>query len=140
MRGAARKHDCALALAAGRRPLETVCEVLGVARSGVVVKWIRPSDWQDSRSARVTDNTELVEEIQAYITHLPSYGYRRIWALLRHTHELVGAPRINHKRAYRVMRELPSAQRRGSGHFLSQIFNSTLCTHRSNFLVILRPQ
>ena len=85
--------------------MKTVCEVLGVARSGVAVKRVRPSDWQDGRSARVTDDTELVEEIQAHVAHLPTYGYRRIWALLRRTRELVGAPRTNHKRVYRVMRE-----------------------------------
>ena len=103
--GPLKKPDCALALAAGGRPLKTVCEVLGVARSGVAVKRVRPSDWQDGRSARVTDDTELVEEIQAHVAHLPTYGYRRIWALLRRTRELVGAPRTNHKRVYRVMRE-----------------------------------
>ncbi len=57
--GPLKKPDCALALAAGGRPLKTVCEVLGVARSGVAVKRVRPSDWQDGRSARVTDDTEL---------------------------------------------------------------------------------
>ena len=103
--GPLKKPDCALALAAGGRPLKTVCEVLGVARSGVAVKRVRPSDWQDGRSARVTDDTELVGEIQAHVAHLPTYGYRRIWALLRRTRELVGAPRTNHKRVYRVMRE-----------------------------------
>ncbi|WP_198173324.1 IS3 family transposase [Cupriavidus sp. USMAA2-4] len=103
--GRFKKPDCALALAAGGRPLKTVCEVLGVARSGVAVKQVRSSNWQDGRSARPADDTELVEEIQAHVAHLPTYGYRRIWALLRRSREMVGAPCINHKRVYRVMRE-----------------------------------
>ncbi|REE89219.1 transposase InsO family protein [Cupriavidus plantarum] len=103
--GPLKKPDCALALAAGGRPLKTVCEVLGVARSGVAVKRTRSSDWQDGRGARATDDTELVKEIQAHVAHLPTYGYRRIWALLRRSSEMVGAPCINHKRVHRVLRE-----------------------------------
>ncbi|MBB5510740.1 transposase InsO family protein [Paraburkholderia sp. JPY681] len=80
-------------------------EVLGVARSGVAAKRARSSDWQDGRSARLTDDAELVEEIQAHVAHLPTYGYRRIWALLRRSLEHTSAPCINHKRVYRVMRE-----------------------------------
>ena len=56
--------DCALSLAARGRPMKTVCEVLGVARSAVVVKRIRSSDWRDGRRVRVTDDTGLIEEIQ----------------------------------------------------------------------------
>jgi transposase InsO family protein len=110
--GPLKKPDCALALAAGGRPLKTVCEVLGVARSGVAAKQARSSDSQDGRSARPTDDVELVEEIQAHVAHLPTYGYRRIWALLRRSREQTSAPRINHKRVYRVMREYQSLLRR----------------------------
>lgn len=78
--------------------MKTVCEVLGVARSVVAVKQARSSDWQDGRSAKPIDDTELVEEIHAHVAHLPTYGYRRIWALLRRSREMVGAPCINHKR------------------------------------------
>jgi transposase len=94
--GPLKKPDCALALAAGGRPLKTVCEVLGVARSGVAAKQARSPDWQDGRSAKPTDDTELVEEIQAHLAHLPTYGYRRIWALLRRSREQASAPCINH--------------------------------------------
>ncbi len=76
--------------------MKTVCEVLGVARSGVAVKQVRSSGWQDGRRAKLTDDTELVEEILAHVAHLPTYGYRRIWALLRRSREIVGAPCINH--------------------------------------------
>ena len=85
--------------------MKTVCEVLGVARSAVAVKRARSSDWRDGRRARVTNDAGLVEEIQAHVTHLPTYGYRRVWALLRRSREMVGAPCINAKRVYRVMRE-----------------------------------
>lgn len=89
----------------GGRPMKTVCEVLGVARSAVAVKRARSSDWRDGRRARVTNDAGLVEEIQAHVAHLPTYGYRRVWALLRRSREQSGAPCINVKRVYRVMRE-----------------------------------
>lgn len=103
--GPVKKPDCALALAAGGRPLKTVCEVLGVARSGLAVKQARDAGWHDGRRARMPDDTELLDEIRMHVAGLPSYGYRRIWALLRRSREMVGAPCVNHKRVYRVMRE-----------------------------------
>lgn len=103
--GPVKKPDCALALAAGGRPLKTVCEVLGVARSGLAVKQVRDGGWQDGRRARMPDDTGLLDEIRAHVAGLPSYGYRRIWALLRRSREMTGAPCVNHKRVYRVMRE-----------------------------------
>ncbi|WP_323957972.1 DDE-type integrase/transposase/recombinase, partial [Aeromonas caviae] len=36
---------------------------------------------------------------------LPSYGYRRVWALLRRQSEATEQPVVNAKRVYRVMRE-----------------------------------
>lgn len=92
--------------------MKTVCEVLGVARSAVVVKQARSSDWRDGRPARPTDDTGLVEEIRGHVAHLPIYGYRRIWALLRRSREQTGAPCVNAKRMYRVMREYQLLLRR----------------------------
>jgi putative transposase len=47
----------------------------------------------------------LVQEIQQAVAGLPSYGYRRAWALLRREREARGALPVNRKRVYRVMRE-----------------------------------
>lgn len=85
--------------------MKTVCDVLGVARSAVAVRQARSADWQDGRRAREHDDTTLVTEIHELVADLPTYGYRRIWALLRRSHELSGAPPVNVKRVYRVMRE-----------------------------------
>jgi len=75
--------DCALTLIARGRPVKQVCDVLGVARSNMAVKLARPADWQDGRSARKTDDAGIVDEIRLLIADLPSYGYRRVWGLLR---------------------------------------------------------
>ena len=94
----------ALTLIAGGRPVKQVCEVLGVARSNVAAKLARPTNWQDGRAARKTDDAGLVEEIRESIAHLPSYGYRRVWGLLRRQRENQGGTAVNAKRVYRVMR------------------------------------
>lgn len=85
--------------------MKTVCDVLGVARSALAVRKARSPDWQDGRRARQTDDTELVAAIHEHVAGLPTYGYRRVWALLRRSHELTGAPCVNAKRVYRVMRD-----------------------------------
>jgi putative transposase len=96
--------DCALALIAGGRAVKQVCDVLGVARSNVAARLARPADWQDGRSARKTDDAGLAEEIRLTVTDLPSYGYRRVWGMLRRQREGRGITPVNAKRVYRVMR------------------------------------
>ncbi len=81
--GPVKKTDCALALAAGGRPMKVVCNVLGVVRSAVAVKRARSPEWRDGRSTRKVDDSGLLEEIELHVASLPSYGSRRIWALLR---------------------------------------------------------
>lgn len=92
--------DCALTLIAGGRPVKRVCEVLGVARSNVAEKLTRPADWQDGRGAGQTDDAGLVEEIRNAVAHLPSYGYRRVWGVLRRERERHSAPPVNVKRVF----------------------------------------
>jgi putative transposase len=96
--------DSALALAARGRPLKQVCHSLGVARSAAAAQRAKPRDWRDGRSHRRSDDGPLVEEIRAAIAHLPSYGYRRAWALVRRR-RTQGASAVNLKRVYRVMRD-----------------------------------
>ena len=81
-----------------------VCEVLGVARSALIVRRTRSSEWIDGRSARHSNDAPLVEDIRAAITDVPSYGYRRAWARVRRQREASGLPAVNVKRVYRVMR------------------------------------
>jgi putative transposase len=85
--------------------LNQVCRTLGVARSAAAVHRSRSQDWRDGRSHRRCDDGGLVEEIRSAIAHLPSYGYRRAWALVRRRRVEIGAASVNVKRVYRVMRD-----------------------------------
>ena len=80
-----------------------MCEALGLARSNVHALKSRPSAWIDGRTGRTPRaDSELLAEIREQIAGLPSYGYRRACALVNQQRP-AGTPRVNPKRAYRVM-------------------------------------
>lgn len=85
--------------------MKRVCEVLGVARSNMAARLARSPDWRDGRKARTPRDSGLVEEIQRHIGQLPSYGYRRVWALMRRDRAQRDAAPVNAKRVYRMMRD-----------------------------------
>jgi putative transposase len=66
----------------------------------------RPSDWKDRRKAPPQfDDEELLSDIRTVTKDMGSYGYRRVWGVLRHQ-GVNGITRlVNHKRVYRVMRD-----------------------------------
>lgn len=97
--------------------MKTVCQVLGLARSHICDLHQRGEDWHDGRRGRTpASDAYLVAEICEQISDLPSYGYRRACALVNRQRTQEGAPRVNPKRAYRVMAQagllLPKAPRR----------------------------
>jgi putative transposase len=76
--------DCALTLIARGRQVNTVCKVLGVARSNVIERVKRLVDWSDGRKGRrALDDEALVAEIRAEVADLPTYGYRRACEFVR---------------------------------------------------------
>lgn len=83
--------------------MRPVCEALGLARSNVHALKCRPLAWIDGRTGRTPrGDSELLAEILEQIAELPSYGYRRACALVNRQRGSK-APRVNPKRAYRVM-------------------------------------
>lgn len=135
--------DCALTLIAGGRAVKQVCDVLGVARSNMAARLARPADWLDGRSARKTDDAGLVEEIRQTVAELPSYGYRRVWGMLRRERERRGIAPVNAKRVYRVMRvhslllqrrpSPPRPQRRHDGKVAVAKSNQRWCSDGFEF-------
>ncbi|MDP1091928.1 IS3 family transposase [Klebsiella pneumoniae] len=45
----------------------------------------------------------MLSRINTAVADLPTYGYRRVWALLRRESERNGQPVVNAKRVYRIM-------------------------------------
>jgi putative transposase len=56
------------------------------------------------RSGPVDDATQVVE-IHQQVSELSSYGYRRVWGLLRRARETLLLPAVNVKRVHRVTRD-----------------------------------
>ncbi len=66
--------------------------------------------------------TGLLDEIKAVIGEMPTYGYRRVWALLNRHLRSAGKPTVNMKRVLRIMQnhgltlERHTARRPGRTH------------------------
>ena len=82
--------------------MSTVAGVIGVARSNLAE---RMKDHPRRRVGRPPAPADgLVAEIKALIADLPTYGYRRVHAILRREALAEGRQPPNHKRVSRVMR------------------------------------
>ncbi|HCQ3813599.1 TPA: IS3 family transposase [Escherichia coli] len=103
--GRGKKVDSARALIARGWGVSLVSRCLRVSRAQLHVILRRTDDWKDGRRSRHTDDTDVLLRIHHVIGELPTYGYRRVWALLRRQAELDGMPAINAKRVYRIMRQ-----------------------------------
>lgn len=83
------------------------CRVLRVARSRVNVLLKRTNDWKDHRLACNRSNNQpqdnnLQQEIQEALARHPSFGYKRLTAVINRKSQKVNHPRVNAKRVYRV--------------------------------------
>ena len=79
--------------------MTTVAEVIGVSRSNLIERMReRP------KKRRPLPDGKLVAEIKAVIAELPTYGYRRVHAILKRQALATGLKPPNHKRVYRVMK------------------------------------
>ncbi|UTJ23185.1 IS3 family transposase [Escherichia coli] len=103
--GRGKKVDSARALIARGWGVSLVSRCLRVSRAQLHVILRRTDDWKDGRRSRHSDDTDVLLRIHHVIGELPTYGYRRVWALLRRQAELDGMPAINAKRVYRIMRQ-----------------------------------
>lgn len=66
-----------------------------------------PPELQDRRQQQYLNDSEVLLRINAAVTDLPTYGYRRVWALLRRQLEQNALSVIDAKSVYRVMRMYP---------------------------------
>ena len=83
--------------------MKRVAQTLGVARSNLVVQ-TAASTTRQRRGRRPEPEDELLAEIKAAIAGQPTYGYRRVHAVLRRQRCKQGAAPVNVKRVYRVMK------------------------------------
>ena len=83
--------------------MKTVAATLGVVRSNLVEQ-LRHSKRPQRGPYRRAEDEAVLGEIRAITDARPTYGYRRVTALLNRARRNAGAPQINHKRVFRLMR------------------------------------
>ncbi|EFH6087852.1 IS3-like element IS2 family transposase, partial [Escherichia coli] len=141
--GRGKKVDRARALIARGWGVSLVSRCLRVSRAQLHVILRRTDDWMDGRRSRHTDDTDVLLRIHHVIGELPTYGYRRVWALLRRQAELDGMPAINAKRVYRIMRQnalllerkpaVPPSKRAHTGRVAVKESNQRWCSDGFEF-------
>ena len=126
--------------------MKTVAATLQVARSNIIERrdGSRPQRGPQSRAG----DLDLIADIRHLVDQRPTYGYRRIAALLKRERRSAGAASVNAKRVYRLMKKhglllAPhTGRRRPREHdgqvatmyqlgFDRQATPSTFCTNRS---------
>ncbi|WP_181387853.1 IS3 family transposase [Escherichia coli] len=141
--GRGKKVDSARALIARGWGVSLVSRCLRGSRAQLHVILRRTDDWKDGRRSRHSDDTDVLLRIHHVIGELPTYGYRRVWALLRRQAELDGMPAINAKRIYRIMRQnalllerkpaVPPSKRAHTGRVAVKESNQRWCSDGFEF-------
>lgn len=83
--------------------MKAVADTLGVAWTNLVEQ-LRHRDHPRRGSYARAGDDEIIAEIRAITDARPTYGYRRVTALLNRARRSSGHPRLNHKRVFRLMR------------------------------------
>jgi putative transposase len=111
--------------------VKTIAQTVGVARSNLVVQAAANTS-RHRRGRRPVPEDELLAEIKATIAGQPTYGYRRIHALLRRQRREQGGSPVNAKRVYRVMKAHGLLLERHSGDGTERRHDGRVAVDRSN--------
>lgn len=81
--------------------MKSVSRAFGVSRSNLC----RPLSPKSKRHCDEEGDSDVFEQLRDLVSRRPSYGYRRATAMLNRKRQLEGKALVNHKRAYRLMKE-----------------------------------
>ena len=110
--------------------MKTVSATLGVARSNVVER--RDSRRPQRGPQERPGDVELAGEIRRFVDERPTYGYRRVAALLKRERRSDGLPPVNAKRVYRLMKKHGLLLERHTGRQRAREHDGQVATIRSN--------
>ena len=82
--------------------MKTVADVLGVSRSNLHERLLGSA--KPRQSYRKAQDAAILPRIERLVAKRPTYGYRRITAVLNRELRAEGGPPVNHKRVYRIMK------------------------------------
>ena len=83
--------------------MSAIARTLGVSRSNLIERSSKPS--RPRGPYRKVDDVALLAELRPIIDQRPTYGYRRVTALLNRQRRKEGKPTLNTKRVLRVMQQ-----------------------------------
>jgi putative transposase len=110
--------------------VKTVAEMLGVARSSLVK---RLAGGATARGTYVkAGDPALLARVRSLVDRRPTYGYRRITALVNRELAAEGELAANHKRIYRVMKAHGLLLTRHAGRRLGRLHDGKVVVIRSN--------
>ena len=110
--------------------MRRVAEALGVSRSQLHER-LRNAPKVRVRY-RKPEDAELLEPLRRLVDERPTYGYRRIGALLNRERVAAGLPRLNHKRFYRLMAQNGLLLQRYTGKPPGRAHDGQIVTIRPN--------
>ena len=84
--------------------MKTIANTLGVARSNLAMQANAAIPVRRC-GRRAKPETALLAEIKQIIAGQPTYGYRRVHALIRRSRREEGGGAVNVKRVYRIMKD-----------------------------------
>jgi putative transposase len=110
--------------------MKTVTDTLGLARSNIAdrVKGVRPKRGPQTREG----DLELAADVRRLVDARPTYGYRRIAALIKRERRSAGDTPVNAKRVYRLMKKHGLLLARHTGRRRPREHDGSVVTLRSN--------
>src|SRR5580704_13796302 len=112
--------------------MKTVADILGVARSNLAVRAADAPTQQKRRGRPVLPEGDLLDEIKAVIAAMPTYGYRRVHAMIRLARTAEGRPPVNVKRIWRVMKAHGLLLQRHTGVGIERRHDGRVAVDRSD--------
>jgi transposase InsO family protein len=110
--------------------MKAVAETLRVSRSNLHDK-LRTASMPRGSYCKPEDDA-LLPLVRRLVNERPTYGYRRITALANRELARTGAPAVNHKRVFRIMRQNGMLLARHTGRRTGRVHDGKVVVMRSN--------
>ena len=110
--------------------MKRVAEVMGVSRSQLSERLAGVSTPRSTYSK--IEDADLLVPLRTLVDERPTYGYRRITALMNRERLKIGLPRLNHKRIYRLMSQNGLLLQRYTGKPPGRAHDGKIITIRPN--------
>ena len=110
--------------------MKTIANTLNVARSNLIER--RDQKHPKRGPQERPGDAELLADIRRLVDHRPTYGYRRVAALLRRERRSASLPPVNAKRVYRLMRKACLTLKRSTGRRAPREHTGKVAAPRSN--------